>query len=86
MSKKNKHYTDEFKVQIVNLIKNGKPQIEVINEYNIARSTVYKWITDYNTTGSFKAKDNKSNEDKELDKLRKENQQLKMENDICPKG
>ncbi|BEP27995.1 hypothetical protein HLPR_27120 [Helicovermis profundi] len=86
MSKKNKHYTDEFKVQIVNLIKNGKPQIEVVNEYNIARSTVYKWITDYNTTGSFKAKDNKSDEDKELDKLRKENQQLKMENDICPKG
>ena len=35
----------------------------------------------YNTTGSFKACDNRTEEENELIKLRKENQRLKMEND-----
>jgi len=34
------------------------------------------------TSGSFKEKDNRSSEEAELLKLKKENQQLKMENDI----
>jgi len=34
------------------------------------------------TSGSFKEKDNRSEEENELIRLRKENQQLKMENDI----
>ncbi|RKD25360.1 hypothetical protein BET04_03815 [Caminicella sporogenes] len=34
------------------------------------------------TSGSFKAKDNRSQEENELIRLRKENQRLKMENDI----
>ena len=79
---KSKRYTDEFKQQIVSLVKNGKSPVEVSKEYNIARSTVNKWVKDFTASGSFKAKDNRSNEENELLKLRKENQQLKMENDI----
>ena len=82
MSNKSKRYTEEFKKQIVSLVNNGKPALEVSKEYNIARSTVSKWVSDYNNSGSFKAKDNKSEEEKELDLLKKENQRLKMENDI----
>ena len=37
---------------------------------------------DYLNSKSFKAKDNKSNEVKELEALIKENKRLKMENDI----
>lgn len=86
MSNKRKIYTKEFKKQIVELINSGKSPSEIVREYNIARSTVNKWVRDYTTTGSFKAKDNRSEEENELIKLRKENQRLKMENDICPKG
>ena len=82
MSNRSKRYTDEFKKQIVELINNGKSPTEIVKEYNIARSTVNKWIKDYSTSGSFKAKDNRTEEEKELIKLRKENQRLKMENDI----
>ena len=40
------------------------------------------WIREYEDSGSFKAADNRSDEENELIRLRKENQQLKMENDI----
>jgi len=82
MSNKSKRYTYEFKEQMVSLFNNGKSAGEIAKEYNIARSTVNKWISDYNNTKSFKAKDNRSDEENELIKLRKENQRLKMENDI----
>lgn len=81
-----KRYNDEFKKQIVELADNGKKINEIIKEYNIARPTVHKWIKDYSNSNSFKAKDNRTSKEKELIKLRKENQRLKMENDICPKG
>jgi len=77
-----KRYKKEFKKQIVTLINNGKKISEIIEEYGVSRSTVHKWKKDYNNSGSFKAKDNRSIEEKELIKLRKENNQLKMENDI----
>ena len=82
MSKKSSRYTEEFKVQIVTLINNGKSPNDVVKEYGIARSTVHKWTTDFNNTGSFKAKENKTEEEKEFGKLIKDNQRLKMENDI----
>ncbi|AGB41423.1 transposase [Halobacteroides halobius DSM 5150] len=77
-----KRYNDEFKKKIVNLANNGKKISDIINEYGIARSTVHKWKKDFNNSGSFKAKDNRTDEEKELLKLRKEIKQLKMENDI----
>lgn len=77
-----KRYNDEFKKQIVMLADNGKKISEIIEEYNISRSSIHKWRKEYSNSGSFKAKDNRSDEEKELIKLRKENQQLKMENDI----
>lgn len=82
MSNKSKRYTDEFKHQIVGLVNNGKAALDISKEYSISRSTMNKRVSDYNNTSSFKAKDNRSNEENELIKLRKENQQLKMENDI----
>ncbi|MDK2937785.1 MAG: transposase [Eubacteriaceae bacterium] len=75
-------YTDEFKKQIVNLYNNEKSPSEIMKEYKIARSTLHKWVKDYNGTQSFKAKDNRSLEEIELLALKKELTQLRMENDI----
>lgn len=41
-----------------------------------------RWIKQAQTSGSFSEKDNRSPEENELIALRKENQRLKMENDI----
>jgi len=81
-SKKANRYTEEFKKQIVALHDNGKPSKEIMMEYDLARSTLQKWVANYHKTGSFQAKDNRSSEEVELIELRKENKRLKMENDI----
>ncbi len=75
-------FTDEFKNQMVQLYLNGKPRAEIIREYDLSASAFDKWVKQSQSTGSFKESDNRSDEQKELIKLRKENQQLKMENDI----
>jgi transposase len=75
-------FTHEFKSQMVQLYLNGKPRAEIIREYDLSSSTFDKWVKQGQSTGSFKESDNRSDEENELIKLRKENQQLKMENDI----
>lgn len=75
-------YTDEFKNQLVQLYKNGKRKSDIIKEYDIAASLLDKWINQADNSGSFKEKDNRTAEEKELIELRKQNKQLLMENDI----
>ena len=77
-----REFTEEFKLQMVQLYNNGKPGSEIIREYDLTPSAFNNWVKKYNTTGSFKACDNRTEEENELIKLRKENQRLKMENDI----
>ena len=42
MSGKVRNYTDEFKLQIVSLIKSGKSSSMIAKEYGIAKSSVTK--------------------------------------------
>ena len=82
MARERRTYTDEFKQKIVELYNSGKPRAELIREYELTPSALAPWINKYNKTGSFRIEDNRSEEEKELIRLRKENQRLKMENDI----
>lgn len=82
MSNKSKNYTDEFKIQIVKIVRSGKSASSVANEYGVAKSTVTKWVRDYNNSGSFRAKDNRTPEENELIKLKKQVKELEMEVDI----
>ena len=75
-------FTEEFKLQMVQLYNNGKAPSEILKEYDLTRSALMNWIQKYNKTGSFKESDNISEEEKELKKLKKEVQQLRMEKDI----
>lgn len=67
---------------MVKLYENGKSKADIMREYDLTPTAFTTWIKRSQTTGSFKEKDNRSPEENELIKLRKENQQLKMENDI----
>ena len=82
MSGKVRNYTEEFKLQIVSLIKSGKSSSMIAKEYGIAKSSVTKWVRDFNKSGSFKAKDNRTPEENELIALRKRVKELEMEADI----
>jgi transposase len=75
-------YTPEFKEQMVKLYESGKSKNDIIAEYDLTPTAFNTWIKRSQTTGSFQEKDNRSPEENELIRLRKENQQLKMENDI----
>lgn len=75
-------YTSEFKQQLVDLYRSGKRKCDIVKEYDIATSLLDKWIAQADNSGSFKEKDNRTPEEQELIELRKQNQQLKMENDI----
>ena len=77
-----REFTEEFKLQMVQLYNNGKPRSEIIKEYDLTASAFANWIVKYNKTGSFKACDNRTEEEKQLIRLKKENQKLRMENDI----
>jgi len=75
-------YTEDFKRKIVELKSSGKTISELCSEYRVAKASVSNWVSQYRNSGSFKAVDNLSAEEKELKELRKENRQLRMENDI----
>jgi len=77
-----REFTNEFKENIVKLYNSGKSRTDLVKEYDLTRSALASWITKYNNSGSFRAADNRSDEEKRLIELEKENKQLRMENDI----
>jgi transposase len=81
--KERRTFSKEFKEQIVQLHASGKPRAEIIKEYELTPSAFDKWVRQHKVSGSFEEKDNRTPEQEELIKLRKENQRLSMENDIC---
>ena len=47
-----RHFTDEFKRQIVELVSAGKPKSDVMREYDLSESTVDRWGKAINRLGS----------------------------------
>ena len=77
-----RHFTDEFKRQIVDLHSAGKPKREIMDEYDLGKSTVERWIKSINATGSPRAADNRTPEQNRILELERENRRLRMEVDV----
>ena len=75
-------FSAEQKKQLVEMFNHGNPRSEIIREYDLTPSAFDKWVKRISATGSSHEKDNRTFEEQELIKLRKENQQLRMENDV----
>jgi transposase len=75
-------YTEEFKRQIVQLYEDGKPSGEIQREYDLAHSTLQRWVKCIRENGSTRAVDNRTAEQNELIELRKRNRRLQMEVDV----
>ena len=82
MTRTRRTFTPEFKLQMVRLFENGKSKSEIVREYDLTASALDKWVKNHQNTGSFNHIDNLSEEERELRRLRKDIQQLKMENEI----
>ena len=84
MAKTQRHYTPEFKQQIVDLYNAGGtsfPQLE--REYGINRSTLSSWVKQLSP---IKVSEDESVTLKEYRALQKEIQRLKIENEILKKA
>ncbi|QWH76975.1 hypothetical protein EXW59_09925 [Bacillus mycoides] len=72
MTRQRRTFTLEFKLQLVKLYENGKSRADIAHEYDLTPSALDRWIKNHKDTGSFVAKDNRREEENELDRLRKE--------------
>ncbi|WFO03618.2 transposase [Staphylococcus aureus] len=79
MTKERRTFSSEFKLQMVRLYKNGKLKNEIIRKYDLKPSIISNSIKQHQNTGPFNHQDNLKSDEKELIKLRKEVQHLKME-------
>ena len=82
-------YSKEFKTQACELVlKDGIKHAVVAERLGINKIMLYRWIDQYQTYGeeAFVGKGHLRAEDAELRKLRKENERLKIENEILKKA
>ena len=80
---KGRKYDEEFKNIIVELYNNKKPAGEIIREYGISRSVLYKWVKEYSP---IKTEDGDVTTNKEIQKLKKELSKTKEELEILKKA
>lgn len=80
---KGKSYDEEFKKTIVELYNNKKPACEIQREYGLSSSVLYKWIKEYSP---IKTDDGTITTNKEIQKLKKELNKIKEENEILKKA
>ena len=72
----------EKKKHLVELLNHGKPRNDFIRKYDLTASAFDIWASSITATGSSREKDNRTIEKQELIKLCKENQQLRMDDDV----
>ena len=83
-----KTYSKEFKVKACEMVlKDGMKHAEAAERLGINKILLYQWTSAYETNGEkvFVGKGHQRAEDAELRKRRKENTELKMENEILRK-
>ncbi len=84
MAKKQKSYTEEFKVQIVELHnKAGKGITELSNEYGVPKGTISNWIKNFSPV---KVSETETISMKEYKALQKRMKELEIENEILKKA
>ena len=77
-----RHYDEAFKRQIVQLYESGKPSREIRAGYDIARSTLQRWVQGIRNSGSTRAADNRTPGRNEPVEPGRRNRRLEMEVDV----
>ena len=84
-----RNFTKEFKIQACELVlKDGLKPLIVAEKLGIHNVMLYRWIDEYRTYGdeAFVGKGHQKPADAELRRLQKENERLRMENEILKKA
>jgi transposase len=59
-----KPYSNDLRLKVINLIKQGKKQTEISKLLQIDKSTIYRWYKEFKYTGSVKPKSYNQNQDR----------------------
>lgn len=86
MGNTKKQYDDEFKRHIVELYDAGQTQSELARTYNLHSTSISNWVKYYHKSGSFKQKDNLTEDQKQIRILEKQLHDKQMELDILKKA
>jgi transposase len=74
-----KRYSDEFKEQVVALYNNGVRQCELMEQFDLDKSTIRAWRKQYAVRGKFGGSETLSPDAIELKKVKKELEKLRKE-------
>ena len=90
MTKIRNQYSAEFKLELIKLIEEqGQKVPDVASQYNVGKSTLEKWLQRYRAEQSGKPLATGraiTPEQQEIQRLKKENAQLRLERDILKKA
>ena len=90
MTKVRNKYSAEFKLELIKLIEEqGQKVPDVASQYNVGKSTLEKWLQRYRAEQSGKPLATGraiTPEQQEIQRLKKENAQLRLERDILKKA
>ena len=83
-----RRYSREFKIEAVKQVTDGgRGQAEVARELGIHQETLYRWKKELQAdpAESFRGNGNRKARDREVDRLRRENERLRVENRFLKK-
>lgn len=86
MPKSHPPYPDEFRQQILELIRAGRTPDELAEEFEPTAQTIRNWIKQAELDNGQRHDGLTSDEKAELARLRKENKQLRLEREILKKA
>ncbi len=81
-----KQYDEDFKRHIVELYDAGQTQAELAKAYDLHPTSVSNWVKFYKNSGSFKGKDNLTDEQKRIKELENRLKDKQMEIDVLKKA
>ena len=86
MARKHPPYTPEFRRQMIELARSGRSPESLSKEFEPTAQAIRNWVAQADRDGGSRDDGLKTEERDEINRLRRENRQLKLERDILSKA
>ena len=86
MARKSLPFTPEFRRQMIELVRSGRSPESLSKEFEPTAQTIRNWVAQAGRDDGRRDDGLKSDERDEINRLRRENRQLKVERDILSKA
>ena len=86
MARKHPPFTPEFRRQMIELVRSGRSPESLAQEFEPTAQSIRNWVAQAGRDDGSRDDDLKTDERDEINRLRRENRQLKVERDILSKA